>query len=263
MKQLHIISWANSELAKPEIEKYIWQSNSQVIALFNKNKIQVQECVHPVQVDLTLAESTQKIKNYITKILTEDISTISLQHFIWKFKYEPNWVQNDNDWDWIDDEIYTSNTQTFINLINALDDVIWNKQYKVKIQSIWALSDDNPNNHNWPSFNKSKTRIKDACALLSSRYDNVYSHMISTSTINTGNERKLRPFVSQIDYWHRLSVDEFWEQAHTIRDTLHLANSSQFIEQRIIKAHPDYHRFLMEDKIAERVRRDKEIWVKR
>gem|GEM_PF-6194661 len=55
----------------------------------------------------------------------------------------------------------------------------------MKIQSIGSLSDDDPDNHNRPSFNLSKARIKDICALLSSRYNNVYSHMVSTSTVNT------------------------------------------------------------------------------
>jgi len=145
-----------------------------------------------------------KLKSELEKIYFANFDEVVLVHPIGMFKFEhlrkPEIDKND---DGIDDEIYSSNILTFTNLFNLLKSRLKKTKGcpRLVVCAFGSISDQY-NIPFWNSYTKSKNilRGKMKGSALRNKNVKVRGVFVNVSTVDTGNERGLRPYAKR-NYW--------------------------------------------------------------
>jgi hypothetical protein len=159
--------------------------------------------------------------------LPDDTQEFIVIHAVGEFKFERNSRPAiDQNCDGIDDDVYASNVSTFTNLYDALTA----RFPKVKISfAVFGSVSDRYELPFWPSFWNSKNKLRDELrrrVTERSPYAPTRGVVLNVPTVNTGNERRLRPHKGP-NHWMR--------PADLVEETLPLLqNGPLFIEADIL-----------------------------
>ncbi|MFA6146298.1 MAG: hypothetical protein WC697_03170 [Patescibacteria group bacterium] len=186
--------------------------------------------------------NAKKIKAEIENIDLSEISDVIFIHPVGKFKFEKTGKPEiDENNDGIDDEIYESNVETFLNVVNPLivklgKEAKNNNFISLAICAFGSIS-DRYNIRFWHSYTKAKNKLKNFIWYITQKDSYrglIRGVFVNVSTTDTGNENKLRPFADK-KYW--LSCKEIVEQSAPLL----LETSVQWKEIDIYKPVPDFN----------------------
>ena len=150
-EQLVIISGASRGIGKSFADYYKSRENSFVIGLGRSNKQGI------TILDL-LDEPT--VNNFVSKLDLNKFNDLIYMHTVGIDKFEPDGKPHiDRDSDGIDDEVYSSNVTTFLNLAEPLVDKIKLFKTPTTIIQIGAIGDIY-NVPFWQSFTRSKNIVR-------------------------------------------------------------------------------------------------------
>jgi len=131
------------------------------------------------------------VKAEIEKIDIKQYTTIILIHPVGKFIFEEILPIG------INKEVYDSNVATFTNTSDSIQQFVSKKQEIV--YCCFGSTSDKYNVPYWKSYSQSKKALKSILKNLTTR-KNTRAVFINVSTVDTGNENKLRPNADKT-YW--------------------------------------------------------------
>lgn len=212
-KKLVIITGANGSLGKAYLEKLRGVPDIECLGIVRPNPDKPNEDESVVEADL-LDEAA--VAEQIARIDLSTISEVIFIHPVGKFRFEksgkPN---NDKDKDGIDDEVYRSNVETFYNVVNPLltklsEQAALGNPIPLKLCAFGSISDRYEVPY-WQSYSKAKEILRKFIRSLVGHKPNglVRGLLINLSSVDTENERKMRPNADRT-YW--LKCDEIVEQ---------------------------------------------------
>lgn len=196
--KLVIVSGATGDLGRAYLDYYSIQNGTISYGLARRDEKNPVSGVTYLSSNLENAAAT---KERIDKISLEGVIEVLLIHPVGKFKFEENRaLERDQNKDGIDDEVYTSNVDTFHNLVRPL--IEQREKYGVvplKLVAFGSLSDQY-NVPWWGSYSKSKLILRQDMRELSRIEPNVESLFVNLSSVETSNEQKTRPY-ADTHYW--------------------------------------------------------------
>ncbi|MFA5723695.1 MAG: hypothetical protein WC979_05555 [Candidatus Pacearchaeota archaeon] len=152
-------------------------------------------------VDLLKLEEVEKV---FSDLNTKSYGEVIFIHPIGMFKFEKQGIPLlDKDLDGIDDEIFSSNVITFLNVFKVLKDKM-NKERNFKTKLTIFAFGSITHNYNipfWQSYTKSKQYLKKIIKQnINEKLFKIRCIFVNVSTVDTGNERNLRPYADR-SYW--------------------------------------------------------------
>ncbi|NQZ85619.1 MAG: hypothetical protein HRU03_07915 [Nanoarchaeales archaeon] len=188
-KDLFIVSGANGNLGKSYVSYIKNNLSCDVISLSR------------LELDLLDYDSCKK---YISDVDLSEYKNIVYVHPVGKFSFERFGVQVDENCDGIDDNVFSSNVITFTNFVSCLKDKLSDKQ-SLTCVAFGSVS-DKYNIRYWLSYTKSKNVLREKLYKSSNDASGFSSVFVNVSTVDTGNENKLRP--NPLDKKNWLTTDE-------------------------------------------------------
>lgn len=169
----------------------------------------------------------QETQGAMDGISLENVDEVIFLHPVGKFKFEEDGPENDDDLDGIDDEVLSSNLDTFVFAADPLirkvhEQSLQGREVSLVLCAFGSVSDrENP--PLWQSYSESKNRLRalmqDAESLNARlRISTVF---INVSTVDTGNENILRPNVTEEEKLYWLNPEDVVDRSMpTIEQTL-------------------------------------------
>lgn len=157
------------------------------------------------QVNLDLVDKAAVEKAFIDVSLST-VEEIIFIHSVGKFKFEPAGLPEiDLDQDGIDDEVYQTNIETFLNILNSLLPKIekersLGRELNLALCGLGSISDKYQVAY-WSSYTKTKNQLRSIIYnLIQEKPDYIRGLFINVSTVDTENENELRPNADKT-YW--------------------------------------------------------------
>ena len=204
--RLVIVTGASGAVGNSFIEHFLQQDNTECVAV-SRSPMKT-EALH-LQADLLDRESIQR---EITKLDLTNIDDVILIHGVGKFKYENECeisALGTTEAE-IDDEIFSSNYHTFVNIAEPLIKKL-NQEHKQGLQTTLALCafgsiTDKYKIPFWRSYTYAKDSLREYIKELARSPEwrgLIRGRFINVSTTDTGNENKLRPYATAEEkkYW--------------------------------------------------------------
>ncbi len=173
---------------------------------------------------VTYIENIDLLDPERTKILADrylpldDVSEVLLVHPVGKFKFEKNQEPEiDRDDDGIDDEVYASNVNTFKNIEGPLAQLV-KEQGKITDLLLCGFGSvsDRYKVPLWLSYSRAKDILRQYFSVRTRQNGSniqVKGVFVNVSSVNTGNENKLRPFA---DKTHWLEPEEIVDDSFPV-----------------------------------------------
>lgn len=199
-KQVVIVSGSTGDLGRGYLNYYSQQDGTVCYGLTRRDETNPVSGVTYLRSDLEDAMATRE---QIQKVSLGEVVKVLLIHPVGKFKFEANGLPEvDKIEDGIDDEVLTSNVDTFHNIVNPL--IEQRGKYgiiPVKLVAFGSLSDSYSVPW-WGSYSKSKLILRQEMRELSRMELQVKSLFVNLSSVKTSNESKTRPS-ADTRYWLR------------------------------------------------------------
>ena len=201
-KRLVIVTGANGAVGRSYIEHFIQEKDTSCIAI--SRGFMDTKATH-YKADLMDPVSTRKA---VEQFDLSDVSIAILIHAVGKFKYEPN--NDKKEEKVIDEEVYSSNYQTFLNIASPLVERVEEEHKKQKKTSLvlcaFGSITDKYKIPFWHSYTSAKNDLREYIKTLAeseSWQGLVRGRFINVSTTDTGNENLLRPNATEEEkkYW--------------------------------------------------------------
>ncbi|NEO69655.1 SDR family NAD(P)-dependent oxidoreductase [Moorena sp. SIO3H5] len=204
--RLTIVTGASGALGNSFVEHFIQQENTTCVAI-SRTPMET-DALH-CKFDLL---DSQAAEQAITNLDLSEVSDVILIHGVGKFKYEIETETPEADWDdkGIDDEIFSSNYHTFVNVAQPLVEKL-NQEHQCNRQTTLALCGfgsvtDKYKIPFWRSYTYAKDTLRSYIQDLAQSEDwqgLIRGRFINVSTTDTGNENKLRPNATAEEkkYW--------------------------------------------------------------
>jgi len=233
--QLVIISGATGSLGKAYIEHY--KKASKVVGISRNQPERPYTDVQYLQADLLNARQS---KRCIDGLQLEDITNLLLIHPVGRFKFEEDFTE-------IDPEIYSSNVETLVNLVNPI--LKCKDQLDITLVAFGSISDKYKVPF-WKSYSESKNALRRYIHELADKENRIRGVFINLSSVNTTNESRLRPYANT-SYW--LTPKEIVQ-----RSVPELSSKERWKELDIFNISPDFSPAIYTNypKILERWRRE-------
>jgi len=198
--QVVLVSGATGDLGKAYLDYYSQQENTICYGLIRREETNPVQGVAYLKSNLENAAATRE---EIRKISLEGVIEVLLIHPVGKFKFEENAdLDIDQNKDGIDDEVLTSNVDTFHNLVRPLIEQRGKYGFiPLKLVAFGSLSDQYSVPW-WGSYSKSKLILRQDMRELSRIEPSVESLFVNLSSVKTSNEQKTRPY-ADTKYWLR------------------------------------------------------------
>jgi NAD(P)-dependent dehydrogenase (short-subunit alcohol dehydrogenase family) len=195
-KTLVIVSGANGTLGRLYLQRFGSMDGFSCIGIVRQLDAARPFSGIGIQVDLLdQAQTAREIQN----INLLEIKDIIFVHAVGKFKFEENGRPDlDRNHDGIDDEIYSSNVETFSNVVNPLlarlqREASDRNSIPISVCAFGSVSDKYEVPF-WRSFSKAKNILKGILGeMVESSGGFVRGTFINVSSVNTYNENTLRP----------------------------------------------------------------------
>lgn len=166
-----------------------------------------------------------KLTDQLNTIPFTEYSTVVYIHTVGKFKFEISGGGKD-----IDQDVYESNVTTFENIKNILLKKIPHKT-NIVFCCFGSISDRYHVPY-WKSYTQAKNQLRAVMKNVST-LSHVRSVFINVSTVDTGNENKLRPYAEK-SFW--LAPDKIVRES---METI-LFGTQDYAEFDIFEPHPDF-----------------------
>lgn len=202
IKRMVIVTGANGAVGKSYIEYFLSKNDTKSVAI---SRGDMETNATHYKADLIDPVSTRKV---IERLDLRGISVVILIHAVGKFKYEPD--NDKNEEKIIDEEVYSSNYQTFINialpLVEKLEEEHKNGRMTSLVLCAFGSITDKYEIPFWHSYSCSKNALRKYIKSLAhseSWQGLIRGRFINVSTTDTGNENILRPNVTEEEkkYW--------------------------------------------------------------
>ncbi len=204
--RLVIVTGASGAVGNSFVEHFLQEKNTTCVAV-SRSPMET-EAVH-CQVDLT---DDVAVKQAIAELDLEDISDVILIHGVGKFKYEHECDVSalGNTPEEVDDEIFSSNYQTFVNVAEPLIEKLNHEHQKGRKTTLalcaFGSITDKYKIPFWRSYTYAKDSLRHYIKELSHSEEwkgLIRGRFINVSTTDTGNENKLRPkaTIEEKQYW--------------------------------------------------------------
>ncbi len=197
-QKLVIISGSTGDLGREYLNYYSQQDDTVCYGLTRRDETYPVSGVTYLRSDLEEAMATRE---QIQRISLEGVVKILLIHPVGKFKFEANGLPEiDKIEDGIDDEVFTSNVDTFHNIVKPLIEQRGKHSLvPMKLVAFGSLSDSYSVPW-WGSYSKSKLILRPEMRYLSRMEPQVESLFINLSSVKTSNESRTRPY-ADTRYW--------------------------------------------------------------
>lgn len=199
-KQLVIITGSNGKLGGAYFDYFHLKNDFDIISISRSKGIEQSPVFQNMYTDLL---DQKNVESEIDKIDFFGYQKIFLIHPVGRFKFRKNGTPEiDKDGDGIDDEVFSSNVVTLENVLTPIIDRIKNTQTRICVCAFGSISDryDIPF---WSSYSKSKNILRSVLKSLSlekSLQDKISVLFVNVSSVDTGNENKLRPYADK-KFW--------------------------------------------------------------
>lgn len=197
--KLAIVTGAKGKLGENYVKEFS-KKDFECLAIVRSNPSELINGV--VYKNANLLDKRQ-VKKALKDIEWRKYEEIIIAHPVGMFKFEEYGIPSkDTDMDGIDDEIFASNVLTFTNLFSIICKSLSKitVKPKIKILAFGSITHDY-NIPFWQSYTKSKQILKDSIKKAINKGDmQVKCVFVNVSTVDTGNERNLRPFGNR-RYW--------------------------------------------------------------
>ncbi len=215
--KLAIITGVNGALGKAYANRFSVQEQFKCIGISRSEVSDKNLRVTYVEnVDLLDAEKTRLlVANHLS---LDNVSEVLLIHPVGKFKFEINQQpQLDVDGDGMDDEVYASNVITFKNIEGPLTEVV-RQQGKITDLLLCGFGSvsDRYKIPLWLSYSRAKDILRQYISVRARQNGSnihVKGVFVNVSSVNTGNENKLRPFA---DKTHWLEPEEIVDDSFPV-----------------------------------------------
>lgn len=230
--KLVLVSGATGDLGRAYLDHFKKESNMRCYGISRRIEAHPLKNVNYLLSDLENSETTRKQINLIEY---EKINSIILIHPVGRFKFEENGLPEfDKNSDSIDDEVYSSNIDTFHNIVRPL---IENRdKYGLKPLTLVAFGSlsDSYNVPWWGSYSKSKLILRNDMKELSRLEKKLNSIFINLSSVKTTNEFKTRPYADP-KYW--VNPKEIVDRTHKLITEM----NKNYVELDIFNDCPEYY----------------------
>ena len=230
-RPLVIVSGSTGDLGRAYLNYYSKQKDTVCYGLTRRDEERPLSGVTYLESDL---EDSVTAREQIGRISLEGVVEILLIHPVGKFKFESDGTSEiDANKDGIDDEVYTSNIDTFHNIVRPL--IEQRGQYGIiplKLVAFGSLSDQYSVPW-WGSYSKSKLILRRDMRELSRTEPNVKSLFVNLSSVETSNEQKTRPY-ADFRYW--IKPEEVVDKSISMIETMR----HPYQEIDVFNPSPDY-----------------------
>lgn len=204
--RLAIVTGASGALGACFVQHFLEEENTQCVAL-SRSDLDT-EALH-FKVDLL---DKKGVEAAIKQLDLSQFDDVILVHGVGKFKYEDlePLTHLEGDRQKVDDEIFSSNYHTFVNVVTPLVEKL-NQEHKRERQTTLALCafgsvTDKYKIPFWRSYTYAKDTLRKYIKDLAKSKDwkrLIRGRFINVSTTDTGNENKLRPCATteEKQYW--------------------------------------------------------------
>lgn len=205
--RLAIVTGASGTVGACYVKHFVQQENTKCVAL-SRSKLETSE-VMQFKVDLLDEKGTREA---IEQLDISEVSDLILVHGVGKFKYEylESLPHLNSDHHKIDNEVFSSNYHTFLNVVNPLVEKL-NEEHQRGRKTTLALCgfgsiSDKYKIPFWRSYTYAKDTLREYIKDLAKSKNwqgLIRGRFINVSTTDTGNENKLRPNVKveEKQYW--------------------------------------------------------------
>ena len=221
--RLVIVTGASGAVGSSFIEHFLQEDNTNCVAV-SRSPIET-EALH-YQADLL---DRQSVEEEIAKLDLTDIDDVILVHGVGKFKYESDCEINTlgTTEDEIDDEIFSSNYHTFVNITEPLIAKL-NREHTKGLQTTLALCafgsiTDKYKIPFWRSYTYAKDSLREYIKELAKSKEwqgLIRGRFVNVSTTDTGNENKLRPYATAEEKKYWLKPETIVEKSITFLESL-------------------------------------------
>jgi hypothetical protein len=198
---LTFVAGDNSEIGKAYIAflaKYVSASSSMPVKVIGLSRTRQEKSRHfHVTADLADAKLTHRVIDDLVTIYKPHINQISIIHCVGDFLFEGQGVADDYDNDGINDNVRKSNVDTLINLYLPLLAHAVRQKLPISVIVFGSVSDKFHVPY-WQSFTGSKDILRKFLA--EQPYDKLHVLFANLATVNTFQERALRPY-ADTHYW--------------------------------------------------------------
>ncbi|NEN90413.1 MAG: SDR family NAD(P)-dependent oxidoreductase [Okeania sp. SIO3H1] len=205
--RMAIVTGASGAVGACYVKHFVQQNNTKCVAL-SRSKLESTKVIQ-FKVDLLDEKGTREA---IEQLDISQVSDLILVHGVGKFKYEDleSLPHLNHDRHKIDDEVFSSNYHTFVNVVNPLVKKL-NEEHQRGRKTTLALCgfgsiSDRYKIPFWRSYTYAKDTLRKYIKDLAKSEDwkgLIRGRFINVSTTDTGNENKLRPNVTveEKQYW--------------------------------------------------------------
>ncbi|MEC4853908.1 MAG: SDR family NAD(P)-dependent oxidoreductase, partial [Jaaginema sp. PMC 1079.18] len=205
--RMAIVTGASGAVGACYVKHFVQEKNTKCVAISRSNL----ETTEIIQFKVDLLDDI-KTREAIEQLDLSEISDLILVHGVGKFKYEDleSLPHLKRDRHQIDDEVFSSNYHTFVNVVNPLVEKL-NEEHQCGRKTTLALCgfgsiSDRYKIPFWRSYTYAKDTLRKYIKDLAKSEDwkgLIRGRFINVSTTDTGNENKLRPnaTVEEKQYW--------------------------------------------------------------
>ena len=158
-----------------------------------------------IQLNLDLLDKSA-VEKALADTSLSTIEEIIFIHSVGKFKFEQTGLPEiDLDKDGIDDEVYQTNIETFLNILRSLlpkieQERMVGRELNLALCGLGSISDKYQVAY-WSSYTKAKNQLRSIIYnLIQEKPDYIRGLFINVSTVDTENENELRPNADKT-YW--------------------------------------------------------------
>ncbi|MEA1937533.1 MAG: hypothetical protein U9N14_00315 [Pseudomonadota bacterium] len=239
-RKLVIVTGANGTLGEAYLKRFAKNPDYRTVGLLRRpsdSPIANVDYIHTDLLDLIGIETELK------KIHPNLYSEIVLIHPVGGFKFESETGLQ------LDKKIFLSNYMTFINIAKSLSRHAPDKKF---VFCCFGSVSDKYDIPWWQSYTHSKNVLRKAMSGLANRNPNIRSVFVNVSTVETGNESKLRPFADKT-YW--LQSDKIVDAS--IKEII--CGTHTFVEMDVFEPAPDFDKNYYSDPKKIRKKWNKEM----
>ena len=222
--RLAIVTGAGGAVGARYLKHFLKQENTKCVALSRSNL----ETTDVIQFKVDLLDE-KRTREAIKQLDLSEVNDLILVHGVGKFKYEdlkslPHLNQERQK---IDDEVFSSNYNTFVNVVNPLVEKL-NEEHQRGQKTTLALCgfgsiSDKYKIPFWHSYTYAKDTLRQYIKDLAKSEEwqgLIRGRFINVSTTDTGNENKLRPNVSHEEKQYWLKPEKIVVQSMAVIESL-------------------------------------------
>jgi NADP-dependent 3-hydroxy acid dehydrogenase YdfG len=213
MKKLVIVTGASGVIGTCYLNYFLTQKNTTCIGI---SRSALALPVSHLKIDLL---NSAAVTRAIQQLDLSAVSQIFLIHAVGRFKYEGRDGKPavDHDQDGIDDEVFSSNYDTFINVVKPLLKKLATAS-DITTLTLCAFGSiaDKYELPFWASYTHSKNALRTFIQKVIDAKETqniVRGRFINVSTTDTGNERLLRPYADDEERKYWLKAEKIVEQS--------------------------------------------------